>query len=86
MLMSVHFRLSYFFSQDKTEMLNLSTKESSYLLAIIGIANTIGRVVLGYISSKPWVNRLWIYISCLLICGFGENTLSIDPNEGMPQE
>lgn len=53
-------------------MLKLSAEDSSYLLAIIGIANTVGRIVLGYVTLKPWVNRLYIYISCLLICGFGK--------------
>lgn len=55
-------------------MLNLSPEDSSYLLAIIGIANTIGRIVLGFVTSRPRVNRLYIYISCLLICGFGEKS------------
>lgn len=53
-------------------MLNLSPEDSSYLLAIIGIANTVGRIVLGFVTSKPWVNRLYMYISVLLICGFGK--------------
>lgn len=39
------------------------------LLAVIGIANTVGRIILGYISDKPWVNRLLVYNMCLTICG-----------------
>ncbi|GLH15381.1 Monocarboxylate transporter 5 [Gryllus bimaculatus] len=31
---------------------------AGWLLAAIGFANTIGRIVLGYISDKPWVDRL----------------------------
>lgn len=53
-------------------MLQLSPEDSSYLLALIGFGNTIGRIVLGYVTLKPWVNRLYIYISCLLICGIGK--------------
>lgn len=46
--------------------------EQSYLLAVIGIANTAGRIVLGYLSDKTWVNRLWVYNWCLTICGISE--------------
>lgn len=52
-------------------MLGMSTEEASYLLAAIGIANTIGRIVLGYIADKSWVNRLWVYNVCLFACGLG---------------
>ena len=41
------------------------------LIAIIGLANTIGRIILGYVSDKPWINRLWLYNSALTICGIG---------------
>lgn len=67
------FYVPYFCLADKAKMLGLSTEQASYLLATIGIANTIGRIVLGYISDKSWVNRLWIYSTCLFICGAGKN-------------
>ncbi len=44
------------------------------LIAIIGLANTIGRIILGYVSDKPWINRLWLYNSALTICGIGNLT------------
>lgn len=66
------FYVPYFCLADKATMYGLTTEEASYLLAIIGIANTIGRVILGYISDKPWINRLWVYSSCLFACGVGE--------------
>lgn len=65
------FYVPYFCLADKAKMYNMSTDEASYLLATIGIANTIGRIVLGYISDKPWVNRLLVYSSCLFACGLG---------------
>lgn len=52
-------------------MYGMSTTQASYLLSIIGIANTLGRIVLGYISDKPWVNRLFVYSGCLFACGCG---------------
>lgn len=70
------FYVPYFCLADKAKMLGMSTEEASYLLATIGIANTIGRIVLGFISDRSWVNRLWIYNVCLFICGIGKTTMN----------
>lgn len=43
--------------------------EADLLLKFIGIGNTVGRIVLGYIADQPWVNRLLVYNICLTICG-----------------
>uniref|UniRef100_U5EMP4 Putative monocarboxylate transporter 1 n=1 Tax=Corethrella appendiculata TaxID=1370023 RepID=U5EMP4_9DIPT len=66
-LTSIGFNIPYVYIAAQAEFLQL--ENSSYLLAIIGIANTIGRIILGYLSDKTWVNRLWVYNSCLAICG-----------------
>ncbi|XP_031628934.1 monocarboxylate transporter 12-like [Contarinia nasturtii] len=63
------FYVPYFCLADKAKMYGLSTEEASYILAAIGCANTIGRIVLGYISDKSWVNRLYVYNICLFSCG-----------------
>lgn len=44
---------------------------ASTLLSIIGIANALGRIVLGYVADMAWINRLLIYNFCLTICGLG---------------
>ena len=59
--------------QDKALDIDIPSEQASFLLAVIGIANTIGRVVLGYISDKPWLNRLWLYNASLTICGLGKH-------------
>lgn len=51
--------------------IGIESADASFLLSVVGIANTIGRVILGYISDKPWVNRLWLYNGALTICGIG---------------
>uniref|UniRef100_A0A7G3ARK1 Putative monocarboxylate transporter n=1 Tax=Lutzomyia longipalpis TaxID=7200 RepID=A0A7G3ARK1_LUTLO len=66
---SIGFYVPYVFLAAQGEEQGLSTEETSYLLATIGIANTIGRIILGYLSDKPWVNRLGVYNTCLTICG-----------------
>lgn len=70
---SLGFNVPYVYMADQSEVIGLESKQASYLLSIIGIANTFGRIVLGYFSDKPWVNRLWVYNSCLTICGMGKN-------------
>lgn len=57
------------FLQAMAENKKLSKEQTSQLLAIVGIANTVGRIVLGYLADKPWVNRLMVYNISLTICG-----------------
>ncbi|KAL0274281.1 UNVERIFIED_CONTAM: hypothetical protein PYX00_006747 [Menopon gallinae] len=66
---SIGFNVPYLYIVAQARERGLTKETASYLLSVIGIANTIGRVILGYISDKTWVNRLLIYNSCLTICG-----------------
>lgn len=68
-LTSIGFNIPYVYIAARAEALDISSMNASYLIATIGAANTIGRIILGYISDKPWVNRLHIYNACLTICG-----------------
>lgn len=58
--------------QDRARHLGISDKDSSYLLSVVGISNTVSRILLGYISDQPWVNRLYLYNIALTLCGIGE--------------
>lgn len=58
--------------QEQATAIGISKKDSSYLLALLGFANTLGRILLGFISDKPWVNRLMVYNVCLTVCGIGK--------------
>lgn len=69
---SIGFNVPYLYVAAYAEILKLSKSEASYLIATIGVANTVGRIILGYISDKPWVNRLLVYNVCLTACGVGE--------------
>lgn len=66
---SIGFNIPYVFLVPLGKSLQIA--KPSYLLATIGIANTIGRIVLGYLADKPFVNRLLVYNICLTICGIG---------------
>lgn len=59
-------------SQAQAETMDIPVETASYLLSVVGVANTIGRLLLGYISDKPWVNRLYVYNISLGVCGIGE--------------
>ncbi|XP_050527002.1 monocarboxylate transporter 5 isoform X2 [Daktulosphaira vitifoliae] len=66
-LTSIGFNIPYVFLSPQAETFKVSKPE--YLLSVVGAANTLGRIVLGFISDKPWVNRLMVYNLCLTICG-----------------
>lgn len=66
---SIGFSIPYVYIVAQAEKQGISENYSSYLLSVIGIANTVGRIILGYLSDKPWVNRLWVYNVCLTVCG-----------------
>lgn len=68
-LTSIGFNIPYVFLVARARSFNLTQSQGSWLLGVVGIANTVGRVVLGYLSDKPWVNRLFVYNSSLTICG-----------------
>ena len=57
--------------QDRAKLLNINMYDAGFLLSVIGIANTLGRIILGYVSDRPWVNRLYLYNGCLAVCGIG---------------
>ena len=45
----------------------MSPAQGSYLVGLIGISNTVARLILGALSQK--LNRLFLYNTCLVICG-----------------
>lgn len=63
--------------------MGMSDNMGTMLISVIGIANTLGRIVLGYISDKPWINRLYLYNVALAICGIGEiSAVDLTPIKG----
>ncbi|GBP31160.1 Monocarboxylate transporter 9 [Eumeta japonica] len=66
-LTSIGFYIPYVYTVPMLKEMGIENPE--YFISIIGAANSIGRVILGYISDKPWVNRLLAYNLCLTISG-----------------
>lgn len=71
LLTSIGFNIPYVFLVSKAKEQGIDPDRASMLISIIGGANTIGRIVLGYISDKPWISRLCIYNWSLTISGIG---------------
>ncbi|KAG8176490.1 hypothetical protein JTE90_024919 [Oedothorax gibbosus] len=68
---NVGFNVPYVYTKDRAVGLDIADEtQASNLLSIIGIANTIARVLLGYLSDRKCVNRLWLYNGSLALCGF----------------
>ncbi|CAK1550128.1 unnamed protein product [Leptosia nina] len=66
-LTSIGFYIPYVYTVPMSK--NLGIENPAYLISIIGASNLVGRIILGYISDKPWVNRLLAYNVCLTIAG-----------------
>ncbi|XP_063838509.1 monocarboxylate transporter 12 [Ostrinia nubilalis] len=66
-LTSIGFYIPYVYIVPMSE--KMGVENSAYLISIIGGANLVGRIILGFISDKPWVNRLLAYNLCLTMAG-----------------
>lgn len=69
-LTSIGFYIPYVYTVPMSEKLGVANP--AYLISIIGASNLVGRIILGYISDKPWVNRLLAYNLCLTISGISK--------------
>ena len=43
--------------------------DATYLISIIGILNTVGEVIIGYVGDRTWMNLSVLYALCMLACG-----------------
>lgn len=68
-LTSIGFNVPYVYTVDRAVNLGIDQDDASFLLSVVGIANTLGRIVLGYVSDRPWLNRLYLYNTSLAVCG-----------------
>ncbi|KAL1494287.1 hypothetical protein ABEB36_009910 [Hypothenemus hampei] len=69
LLTSIGFNIPYVYLVPKAKEIGINIEMAGMLISIIGASNTIGRIVLGYLSDKPWINRLQVYNWCLTLCG-----------------
>ncbi|XP_003367103.1 conserved hypothetical protein, partial [Trichinella spiralis] len=63
------FYVPFVFLASYSDSLGNTKEQSSLLLSVIGITNTIGRVIFGWVSDQHWVTALTINNIALLLCG-----------------
>lgn len=69
-LTSLGFNAPYIYIVDQaTHSFNVEPESADMLLSSIGISNTIGRIVIGYLGGLKKVNRIHLYSTVLTICG-----------------
>ncbi|CAH1982807.1 unnamed protein product [Acanthoscelides obtectus] len=69
LLTSIGFNIPYVYMVPKAKELGMTVERAGVLISVMGGANTIGRIILGYLSDKPWINRLYVYNASLTLCG-----------------
>ena len=62
--------------KDRAILWDIDGADAAFLLSVIGISNTVARLALGWLSDRSWINRLYLYNSCLVICGI---SMSLSP-------
>ncbi len=68
-LTSLGFNAPFIFITDHAVKIGMDIKQASFLLSAVGIANTVGRILLGLISDRKGVNRLYLYSGLISLCG-----------------
>ena len=69
LLTSVGYVVPYVFLPNRGLSLGFDSNQSSWLISVVGISNTVGRFVFGFIASAKHVNSLMLYSTMLIICG-----------------
>ncbi|XP_014259252.1 monocarboxylate transporter 14-like isoform X2 [Cimex lectularius] len=68
-LLFIWFIVPYFYLADYMTTLGYTEEKGSFILAAIGIANTFGMVIMGWVGDKPWLNVTKTYAGCLILTG-----------------
>ena len=60
----------YVYLYNYAEMdLKFSSSKATFLLSVIGILNTLGEVIIGWLGDQSWMNLNILYAFCMIICG-----------------
>ncbi len=68
-LTSLGFNVPYIYIVDQATLLNIKPELADLLLSTIGISNSIGRLILGFLGDLKGMNRIYLYSTVLSICG-----------------
>ncbi|XP_052784507.1 monocarboxylate transporter 12-like [Mya arenaria] len=68
-LKNLGYYVPYIYLPDTAIEFGIDELEAAWLLSIVGITNTVARVLFGFLSDRKWVNRLFLCNTALVICG-----------------
>jgi len=77
MLLYLSYDIPYVYIPDHAESLNVDEHYASLLISVIGIASTLGQILMGYIGDQSCINRLLFYIAMTCIAGFATLTVPL---------
>ena len=61
--------MPFIFLTDRAVDEGISKEQAKWLVSVVGISNTVGRVLFGFMADRKGVNRLFLYNTALTICG-----------------
>ena len=61
--------IPYMFLPNMISMKGISTEKASFVVSLIGISNTVGRVIIGWFVDFPWVSSLIVTNVSLTLSG-----------------
>ena len=49
--------------------LNFDLSDATFLISFIGILNTVGELIIGWVGDRSWANFNAVYAVCMVCCG-----------------
>ncbi|CAF2743793.1 unnamed protein product [Rotaria sp. Silwood2] len=68
-LTSLGFNAVYNYADDLANDSKVIKDQRTYIVMAIGLSNIFGRLIIGYLGDRKWVNRLFFFILTVIISG-----------------
>ncbi|CAF1366167.1 unnamed protein product [Adineta steineri] len=68
-LSSLGFNVVYNFADDLANDAKVIKDQRTYIVMSIGLSNIFGRVIIGILGDRKWVNRIYLFILTMIISG-----------------
>ncbi|KAI4480781.1 hypothetical protein M0804_009878 [Polistes exclamans] len=68
-LLHTWYDVPYVYLTDNAIEMGFSETDASILISVIGIANMIGEIILGWAGDRDWANASILYAGCMILCG-----------------
>nr|XP_014092296.1 uncharacterized protein LOC106618876 isoform X1 [Bactrocera oleae] len=65
----IWFMIPYLYLPEYMKIHGYEATDSAHIISVIGIAQTIGMIGLGYVGDRSWMNVNICYSACMVVCG-----------------